>query len=57
MLDKMQLDACKGYSEKSSKRNKKGALFYPMLLFEALQILLPFRQVLFRPKHFLRLVV
>jgi hypothetical protein len=28
-----------------------------MLLFETLQILLPFRQVLFRPKHFLRLVV
>jgi hypothetical protein len=44
-------------TRKISDEKKIVTSFYTMLLFETFQILLPFRQILLRLGHFLRLVI
>lgn len=54
MIIRSQMPA-KGTQRKARKRIVTS--FYTVLLFKTFQILLPFRQVLFRFEHFLWLVV
>lgn len=42
---------------KETDKRKPVTSFYTVLLFETFQIFLPFRQILFRFKHFLWLVI